>query len=625
MKMAHFYKNLLFFFCLFSFLKLIPADSEGEEDVVEMHSGESVLTLTSDNFTEVVSDKGIILVEFYAPWCGHCKQLAPEYEAAAQQLLENDPPIPLAKVDATSNEELAMKYEVEGYPTLKVFRDGTPYDYEGPRKADGIVQYMLNEARPDWEPPKDRVVVLTNENFTETIESNDLVLVEFYAPWCGHCKRLAPQYEKAARTIYDMGSDIVLAKVDATVEQDLGTQYQVTGYPTLKLFRRGRVSEYNGPRDSNGIIKYMMKQSEPATLPLTSIRDITRNLRFTSSVLVGFFESPDDPGFLAYSDAANEARESSMIFAHTADHEIASTYNIEFGTIAIFIPRRYYNEYEPKIKEYKGPYDVPPSELIATLKRLSTPLVGWRTQGNADLLYSVYPLFVGYMSIDDEEDSFEYLKNKMIPLTIKYPEIVFAISDDSEFKNELKELQLDDRSDDFYFAIFAGLKEKYAFDKEEITTETMEEFILDYKAGNLRPVRRSQPIPKKNSGPVTVVVADTFTEIVENPDKDVLIEFYAPWCGHCKALEPIYKSLAKKYKKNDNLVIAKFDATANDAPEHYQFSGFPTIFFVPAGEESSPILYEDKRELKEMVAFLKEHATHSLETKKSSKKPKEEL
>ena len=73
--------------------------------------------------------------------CGHCKNLAPEYEKAAEVLKGIN--IPLAKVDATAHADLASKYGVSGYPTLKVFHDGVPYDYEGPRTAAGRCCYLI--------------------------------------------------------------------------------------------------------------------------------------------------------------------------------------------------------------------------------------------------------------------------------------------------------------------------------------------------------------------------------------------------------------------------------------------------------------------------------------------------
>ena len=134
-----------------------------------------------------------------------------------------------------------------------------------------------------------------------------------------------------------------------------------------------------------------------------------------------------------------------------------------------------------------------------------------------------------------------------------------------------------------------------------------------YFDGRLRPVLKSQRKPQQK-GPVKVVVGSTFEETVFDKTKDVLIEFYAPWCGHCKTLEPTYKKLAKKFKKYENLVIAKFDATANDAPPEFEFKGFPTIFFVAAGELNNVIKYEGNREVEDFSKFLQENAIYSLDS-----------
>jgi len=94
-----------------------------------------VITLTTDTFKDFVKEHELVLAEFYAPWCGHCKALAPKYEEAATELKSKD--IPLVKVDCTVEEELCRDYEVDGYPTLKVFRGAeSPKPYGGARQTD---------------------------------------------------------------------------------------------------------------------------------------------------------------------------------------------------------------------------------------------------------------------------------------------------------------------------------------------------------------------------------------------------------------------------------------------------------------------------------------------------------
>jgi len=124
---------------------------------------------------------------------------------------------------------------------------------------------------------------------------------------------------------------------------------------------------------------------------------------------------------------------------------------------------------------------------------------------------------------------------------------------------------------------------KYEFEGA-ITAENLVAFVAKFAAGTLSPAYKSEEIPESQENSVVVLVGKSFKSIVHDPTKDVLVEFYAPWCGHCKSLAPIYEQLATKLKHNSNLIIANMDATANEA-QGVNVEGFPTIKYYPANNK----------------------------------------
>jgi len=135
-------------------------------------------------------------------------------------------------------------------------------------------------------------------------------------------------------------------------------------------------------------------------------------------------------------------------------------------------------------------------------------------------------------------------------------------------------------------------------------------------AGKVAKYVKSEPEPEANGDAVVTVVGTSFDRIVNDKSKDVFIEFYAPWCGHCKQLAPKWEELAKDMSKHSSLVIAKIDATANDVPAMYGVRGYPTIF-LQKNDGSEPVKYEGAREAKDMAAWLKKNVSRKF--KKAAK------
>ncbi len=253
----------------------------------------AVVTLTPENFDqEVIASDDVWLIEFYAPWCGHCKKLTPDWESAAKTLAGTG--VKLGAVDADAFRELGGRFSVQGFPTIKVFGfdKKSPKDYEGGRSASTIIQSAkralknaqnAKEGKPEEpeEKPKQEVPVgfyvgtdvveLTDATFeSDVINGKEPWLIEFYAPWCGHCKNLAPAWKAAATEL--AGAGFKIGAVDATVHEKYSKQFGVQGFPTIKFFAPGRTDApetYDGGRSKEEIVAYCSKKGEefPSTPP----------------------------------------------------------------------------------------------------------------------------------------------------------------------------------------------------------------------------------------------------------------------------------------------------------------------------------------------------------------------
>ncbi|PHJ14965.1 protein disulfide-isomerase domain-containing [Cystoisospora suis] len=145
------------------------------------------------------------------------------------------------------------------------------------------------------------------------------------------------------------------------------------------------------------------------------------------------------------------------------------------------------------------------------------------------------------------------------------------------------------------------------------------QFVNDHVAPEYRlevpedlPETMSQPIPKDNNKPVKIVVANNFDEMVLNGGRDVLLEVYAPWCGHCKSLKPVYEEFARLVASSHasgSLTVAKMNGAENSLPyKQFTWTGYPTIWFIKAGSRT-PLPFVGPRTVRGLYDFVQKHAT----------------
>jgi len=238
-------------------------------------------------------------------------------------------------------------------------------------------------------------------------------------------------------------------------------------------------------------------------------------------------------------------------------------------------------------------------------------LAGHRTTDNAKD-FAAGASVVAYYGVDYVKNvkGTNYWRNRVAKVCKEFPAYVCAVSNKDDFQHELTEYGVDYVSGDAPIVAArdaAGLKYKMT---DDFSLDTFKAFLTALDAGEIEPYIKSEALPDNEGQGVKTAVARNFDELVTKSEKDVLVEFYAPWCGHCKKLTPIYEELGEKMADED-VEIVKMDATANDVPPQFNVRGFPTLFWLPK-DTKTPKTYEGGREVDDFVNYIAEHATSEL-------------
>jgi len=467
------------------------------------------------------------------------------------------------------------------------------------------------------------VVELKESDFDSKIAQYDVALVKFYAPWCGHCKRMAPEFDKAATKLKTNDPPVALVKVDCDSEKDLCQKYSVSGYPTLKIFRKGQLSgDYDGPREADGIAKYMRGQSGPSARELKSVAEFEKFIADDDLSVVGFFESESKlkDSFHKVADTERDR----FRFAYTSNADIIKKTGYT-DDIAVYVPKKLHNKFDEDHFKYDGNYDT--DKIKHFLTHETTGLAGVRTPANEFQFAAKQPLVIVMYNLDYLKDpkGTNYWRNRVLKVATEYKRKVhFAVSNKDDYAQDVERYGLADRKDSDKPLVTMTTKDGRFGMNKEFSVENLKQFVEDVLADKLEPFVKSEPVPTEQ-GDLKVAVAKNFRELIADADKDALIEFYAPWCGHCKSLAPKYEELATKLK-DEEVVIAKFDATANDVPPGYDVRGFPTLYWLPKNTKT-PVPYNGGREVKDFIKFIAEHSTDGLKgyDKAGKKKKKSEL
>lgn len=321
------------------------------------------------------------LIMFYAPWCGYCKTLKPEYIKAAADL-KGEALLAAIDVARPGNSKVRQMYNITGFPTMLYYEKGQyKLPYNGDNKYQAIVDFMrdptaiMHKKKKDvvdesWSVDTD-VVHLTVDNFEKVLQKAEHALVVFYAPWCGHCKRIKPEFENAAARIKYEQMNGILAAVDATNQPELASRFGVKGYPTLKYFNKGEYKFDAGHvRQEDQIVSFIQDPKEPpppppAEKPWSEEESAVRHLdastfrntlRKVKHALVMFYApwcghcKSTKPEFVKAAEKfADELIVAFGAVDCTTEQELCGSYGVKgYPTI------KYFSYYDKAVNEYTG-------------------------------------------------------------------------------------------------------------------------------------------------------------------------------------------------------------------------------------------------------------------------------
>lgn len=422
---------------------------------------------------------------------------------------------------------------------------------------------------------------------------------------CGHCKQLAPEYAKAAKALAN--APVKLAKVDATENDALAKSFEIRGFPTLKFFKNGSPSDYNGGRTETEIVAWLNKKTGPACVTATTEAELEALKENNDAFAFGVFSSLESAAAKTFLAAAD--KDETHIYAYTSNADLRSKLGVEGDAVVVL------KSFDDMRADLTVGEATSSEDIAAFVLGNTTPLIQEFTPESSKKIFSSKIMnHVLFFTNKQSEHHATVMSN--------YREVAGQFKGKALFVNvpssEQKVLEFFDlKEEELPAMVFADLAapsgiKKYKYSGDH-SVDSVKDFVASYFDGKLKPFLKSEaPQPEDTTGDVVVLRGSSFADLVLNNDKDVLVKFYAPWCGHCKKLAPVWDELAQQLSDKENIVIAKMDSTANevDVPG-MAVQGFPTIYFFKGNNKAQPIKYDQGRNLEDFVKYLEENAHHS--------------
>ncbi|XP_071901507.1 protein disulfide isomerase-like 1-6 [Coffea arabica] len=517
---------------------------------------------------------------------------------------------------------LILLFSLSFFSTRVVFSQSTPADEEDGEDMETLEELIALDEEADVEQNPDgvhgetkdkpsgaqvlskaqRIVLELNSDYAKrVVDENEYVLVLGYAPWCMRSAELMPRFAEAATALKELGSSLLMAKLDAERYPKAASTLGIKGFPTLLLFVNGTSQPYSGGFTSEEIVIWARKRTGSPIIRISSLTEANEFLKKHSTFVVGLFENFEGPDYEEFVKAATSDNE--IQFIETSSPEIAK---VLFPDARHTYPFLGLTKNEPeRYSAYEDTFNV--DGILQFLDNNKFPLITVLTEFNSAQVYSSTKKLQVYIfaEADDLKKLTEPLQEVARKFKLKIMLIFVDIKEDNLAKPFLTLFGLEDSEDIVVTAFDYNNSFKYLLESDPTPTK-IEEFCLGLFHGTLSPFFKSQPIPDNKDASILTVVGKTFDDLVLRSPKNILLEVHTPWCITCEATTKQMEKLAKHFRGLEDLVFARIDASENEHPK-LQVEEYPMLLFYTSKDKQNPIRFSSKSGSKELASLINKH------------------
>ncbi|XP_043703535.1 protein disulfide isomerase-like 1-6 isoform X2 [Telopea speciosissima] len=406
------------------------------------------------------------------------------------------------------------------------------------------------------------VLELNNDNFKRVIDANEFVMLLGYTPWCARSAELMPQFAEAATVLKDVGSSLLMAKLDAERYPKAASKLGIKGFPTLLLFVNGSSHAYTGGNNAEEIVIWARKKTGVPIIRLNSITESEQFLKKHPMFIIGLFEKFEGPDYEEFVKAASEGNE--IQFVEACNAEVAKVLFPDIATRNLFLglvksePEKYV-QFEDTFKKER---------ILEFLEYNKFPLVTMLTELNSVKVFSSpvkLQVFI-FARTDELKNHKELLEDVARKFKSKIMFVYVDITEDNLAKPFLTLFGLEESEGTIVTAFDNKISSKYLLESD-LTMSSLEEFCSRLLQGTQPPYFKSEAIPDNKGKTIQTVVGRTFDDIVLSSPQNIFLEVHTPWCIDCEKTSKQIEKLAKHFKGLNSLIFARIDASTNEHPK----------------------------------------------------------